>query len=58
MERVRLGTETITEQKEVTEAVRKEHIELDDAIITTDDSTPVSSRSGKTRNSATRLRRH
>jgi uncharacterized protein (TIGR02271 family) len=37
VEKVRLGTETITEQKEVTEAVRKEQIELDDATVTTDD---------------------
>jgi stress response protein YsnF len=34
VERVRLGTETVTEQQEVTEAVRKEHIELDDATVT------------------------
>jgi stress response protein YsnF len=31
VERVRLGTETITEQREVTETVRKEQIEFDDA---------------------------
>ena len=31
VERVRLGTVTIIEQQEVTEAVRKEHIEFDDS---------------------------
>jgi uncharacterized protein (TIGR02271 family) len=31
VERVRLGTVTITEQQEVTEAVRREHIEFDDS---------------------------
>jgi len=31
VERVRLGTETVTEQQQVTESVRKEQIELDDA---------------------------
>ena len=29
VERVRLGTETVTEQETVTEGVRKEHIEAD-----------------------------
>ena len=31
VEKVRLDTETVTEQQEVTEAVRKEQIEFDDA---------------------------
>lgn len=31
VEKVRLGTETVTEQREVTEAVRKEQIEFDDS---------------------------
>lgn len=30
VERVRLGTETVTEQTEVSEQVRKENIELDE----------------------------
>jgi uncharacterized protein (TIGR02271 family) len=34
VERVRLGTVTITEQQEVTEAVRKEKIEFDDSTST------------------------
>ncbi|MEP6560671.1 MAG: PRC and DUF2382 domain-containing protein [Nakamurella sp.] len=37
VEKVRLNTETVTEQKEVTEAVRKEQIELDDDTSTVDD---------------------
>ena len=37
VEKVRLGTETVTEQQEVTEAVRKEQIEFDDAGTTGDD---------------------
>lgn len=49
VERVRLGTETITEQQEVTEAVRKEQIEFDDAVTTDNDTTPARSRSGKKR---------
>jgi len=51
VERVRLGTETVTEQREVTEAVRKEQIELDDATsIAQDNSTlPTGTRSGKKR---------
>jgi uncharacterized protein (TIGR02271 family) len=34
MEKVLLDTETVTEQREVTEPVRKEHIEFDDAATT------------------------
>lgn len=34
VEKVRLGTETVTEQREVTEAVRKEQIEFDDTSST------------------------
>jgi uncharacterized protein (TIGR02271 family) len=37
VEKVRLGTETVTEQQEVTEAVRKEQIEFDDAGTAGDD---------------------
>lgn len=33
VEKVRLGTETVTEQQEVTEAVRKEQIEFDDTTV-------------------------
>jgi len=51
VERVRLGTETVTEQQEVTEAVRKEQIELDDATSTVKDDSalPTRTRSGKRR---------
>ena len=35
VEKVRLGTETVTEQQDVTEAVRKEQIEFDDGSGTT-----------------------
>ena len=35
VERVRLGTETVTEQQQVDETVRKEQIELDAAEETT-----------------------
>ena len=47
VEKVRLGTETVTEQQEVTEAVRKEQIEFDDA--TTVDTGRRSERSNRTR---------
>lgn len=36
VEKVRLNTETVTEQREVTEAIRKEQIEFDDARVETD----------------------
>ncbi len=39
VEKVKLGTETVTEQREVTEAVRKEQIEFDDASATKADLT-------------------
>jgi len=37
VERVRLGTETVTEQETVSGTVRKEQIEVDDAVDTTAD---------------------
>jgi len=50
VEKVRLGTETVTEQQEVTEAVRKEQIEFDDATSTVDDGAPTTgNRSAKKR---------
>jgi uncharacterized protein (TIGR02271 family) len=51
VERVRLGTETVTEQREVTEAVRKEQIELDDATSTVKDDSALTTetRPGKKR---------
>ena len=36
VEKVRLGTETVTEHREVTEAVRKEQIEFDGDVNTDD----------------------
>jgi uncharacterized protein (TIGR02271 family) len=39
VEKVRLGTETVTEQQEVSEAVRKEKIEFDDATSSVDTDT-------------------
>jgi uncharacterized protein (TIGR02271 family) len=44
VEKVRLGTETVTEQQEVTEAVRKEQIEFDDDITVDGDETRVTTR--------------
>ena len=41
VEKVRLGTETVTEQQEVTEAVRKEQVEFDDETAI-DETTPRS----------------
>jgi uncharacterized protein (TIGR02271 family) len=51
VERVRLGTEKVTEQREVTEAVRKEQIELDDATSTVKDDSALTTgtRPGKKR---------
>ena len=43
VEKVRLGTETVTEQQEVTEAVRKEQVEFDDETAV-DETTPRSRR--------------
>lgn len=37
VEKVKLGTETVTEQQEVTESVRKEQIEMDNAVVTDTD---------------------
>jgi hypothetical protein len=39
VERVRLGTETVTEQQSVTEEVRKEQIEVDGDVNRTDGGT-------------------
>jgi uncharacterized protein (TIGR02271 family) len=48
VEKVRLGTETVTEQQEVTEAVRKEQIEFDDAGPAGDDTAlDTDTRSGR-----------
>ena len=42
VEKVRLGTETVTEQQDVTETVRKEQIELDDdTTVDTDPTRPT-----------------
>jgi uncharacterized protein (TIGR02271 family) len=51
VEKARLGTETVTEQQEVTEAVRKEQIEFDDATSTADDDSALTTgtRSAKKR---------
>jgi uncharacterized protein (TIGR02271 family) len=49
VEKVRLGTETVTEQQEVTEAVRKEQIEFDDATTTDTTTTPKKTTPEKTR---------
>lgn len=49
VEKVRLATETVTEQQEVTEAVRKEQIEFDDATSTVDDGVTSRTQSGKKR---------
>jgi uncharacterized protein (TIGR02271 family) len=48
VEKVRLGTDTVTEQQEVTEAVRKEQIEFDDAGTAGDD-TPLETDTRSTR---------
>ena len=42
VERVRLGTETITDQESVTGEVRKEQVELDDSTVTATDAAVVS----------------
>ncbi len=50
VEKVRLDTETVTEQREVTEAVRKEQIEFDDGTGTVQDSAQTTgTRSAKNR---------
>jgi uncharacterized protein (TIGR02271 family) len=49
VEKIRLGTETVTEQQEVTEAVRKEQIEFDDATSGVRDDLTTGTRSGKNR---------
>jgi len=49
VERISLGTETVTEQQEVTEAVRKEQVEFDDGSSADRSDGPAADQSGENR---------